>query len=56
MGVLLLEVVFGFYFWIAVLKNIDESGNNLLYFTFGELRADPDDETGYFGHRGLPPI
>ena len=56
MGVLFLEVVFGFHFWIAVLKNLDEAGNNLFYFFLGELRAYPDDEAGYFGYKGLPPI
>jgi hypothetical protein len=52
---LLFEIVFRFNFWIAVFENIDKAGNNLLYFALGELGANPDDEAGYFGHRGLPP-
>jgi hypothetical protein len=56
MGVLLFEIVFWFYFWIAVFENIEKAGNNLLYFVLGELGAYPDDEAGYFGHRGLPPV
>ena len=53
---LLFEVVFWFYFWIAVFENIEKAGNNLLYFVLGELGSYPDDEAGYFGHRGLPPV
>ena len=56
MGVLLFEIVFWFNFWIAVFENIEKAGNNLLYFVLGELGANPDDETRYFGHRGLPPV
>jgi hypothetical protein len=56
MGVLLFEVVFWLNFWIAVFENIEKAGNNLLYFSLGELGAYPDDETGYFGHMGLPPV
>jgi hypothetical protein len=56
MGMLLFEIVFWFYFWIAVFENIEKAGNNLLYFSLGELGAYPDDETGYFGHMGLPPV
>jgi hypothetical protein len=56
MGVLLFEIVFWLYFWIAVFENIEKAGNNLLYFSLGELGAYPDDETGYFGHRVLPPV
>ena len=55
-GVLLFEIVFWFHFWIAVLKDIDKTGNNLLDFALRELRAYPDDEPGYFGHMGLPPL
>ena len=55
MGVFFLEVIFGFHFWIAVLKNIDEAANDLFYFTLRELGAYPDDKTGYLGHMGLPP-
>ena len=55
MGVLLFEIVFWLNFWIAVFENIEKAGNNLLYFVLGELGAYPDDETGYFGHMGLPP-
>ena len=54
-GVLLLEVVFGFYFWITVLENIYKTIDNLLYLTSCELRAYPDDEAGYSVHKGLPP-
>ncbi|RJP55594.1 MAG: hypothetical protein C4549_07995 [Deltaproteobacteria bacterium] len=54
-GVLLFEVIFGFYFWIAVLENIYETIDNLLYLIPCKLRTYPDDETGYFGHNGLPP-
>jgi hypothetical protein len=53
--VLLFEIVFWFHFWVAVFKNIEKAGNNLLYFVLGELGANPDDEAGYFGHWGLPP-
>jgi hypothetical protein len=53
--VLLFEIVFWLNFWIAVFENIEKAGNNLLYFVLGELGAYPDDETGYFGHMGLPP-
>ncbi len=56
MGVLLFEIVFWLYFWITVFENIEKAGNNLLYFVLGELGAYPDDETGYFGHMGLPPV
>jgi len=56
MGMLLFEIVFWFYFWIAVFENIEKAGNNLLYFSLGEFGAYPDDETGYFGHRDLPPV
>jgi hypothetical protein len=52
---LLFEIVFWLNFWIAVFENIEKAGNNLLYFSLGELGAYPDDETGYFGHMGLPP-
>jgi hypothetical protein len=54
--VLLFEIVFGLYFWIAVFEHIEKAGNNLLYFVLGELGANPDDKAGYFGHRGLPPV
>ena len=54
-GVLLLEVVFGFYFWIAVSENIYKTSDNLFYLTSCELRAYPDDEAGYSVHKGLPP-
>jgi hypothetical protein len=53
--VLLFEIIFWLNFWIAVFEDIEKAGNNLLYFVLGELGADPDDETGYFGHMGLPP-
>lgn len=52
---LFLEVVFGFYFRIAVLEDIYKTGDNLLYLISCELRAYPDDEAGYFVHTGLPP-
>lgn len=52
---LLFEIVFGFNFWIAVSEDIEKAGNNLLYFALGELGANPDDEAGDLGHRGLPP-
>jgi len=55
-GVLLFEIVSGFNFWIAVLENIEKAANNLLYFVFGELGANPDDEAGYSRHWGLPPV
>jgi len=54
--VLFFEIIFGFNFWVAVLEDIEKAGNNLLYFVLGELGANPDDETGYFGHGGLPPV
>jgi hypothetical protein len=54
--VLLFEIIFRLNFWIAVFENIEKAGNNLLYFVLGELGAYPDDETGYFGHRDLPPV
>jgi len=54
--VLLFEIIFRLNFWIAVFENIEKAGNNLLYFVLGELGAYPDDETGYFRHRGLPPV
>jgi hypothetical protein len=54
--VLLFEIVFWFNFWIAVFENIEKAGNNLLYFVLGELGANPDNEAGYFGHWGLPPV
>jgi hypothetical protein len=53
---LLFEIVFWFNFWIAVFENIEKAGNNLLYFVLGELGANPDDEAGYFGHMGFPPV
>jgi len=53
--VLLFEIVFWLYFRIAVFEHIEKASNNLLYFPLGELGAYPDDETGYFGHVGLPP-
>ena len=56
MGVLLFEIVFWLNFWIAVFENMEKVGNNLLYFVLGELGAYSDDETGYFGHMGLPPV
>jgi hypothetical protein len=56
MRVLFFEVIFWFDFWITVLEDINETGNDLFYFTLGELRAYPDDETGYFGHKDLPPL
>jgi hypothetical protein len=49
-GVLLFEIVFGLYFWITVFEDLDQAGNNLLYFALGELGANPDDEAGYSGH------
>ena len=55
MRVLLFEIVFWFNFGIAVFEDIEKAGNNLLYFVLGELGANPDDEAGYSGHRGLPP-
>jgi hypothetical protein len=55
-GVLLFESVFWFYLWITVLQDIDKTGDDLLDFGFCKLRAYPDDETGYFGHMGLPPL
>ena len=50
---LLFEIVFWFNFRVSVFENIEKTGNNLLYFVLGELGANPDDEAGYFGHRGL---
>src|SRR4030067_2274389 len=55
MGVLLFEIVFWLYFWIAVLENLEKAGNNLLYFVLGEFGANPNDKAGYSRHRGLPP-
>jgi hypothetical protein len=55
MGVLLFEIVFWFYFWIAVFEDIEKAGNNLLYFVLGELGAYPNDEAGYSRQSGLPP-
>ncbi len=55
-GVFFLEVVSWFNLGIAVLQNLDEAGDNLFYFVLRELRTYPDDETGYFGHRGLSPL
>jgi len=52
--VFLFEIVFGFHFGITVLEDIEKAGNDFLNFVFGELGADPDDETGYFRHGGLP--
>jgi hypothetical protein len=54
--VLLFEIVFWLNFGITVLEDINEAGNDVFYFTLGEFRADPDDETGYLGHKGLPPL
>jgi hypothetical protein len=54
-GVLLFEIVFGLYFWITVFEDLDQAGNNLLYFALGELGANPDDEAGYSRH-GLASI
>jgi len=54
-GVLLLEVISGFYFRIAVLEDIQETIDNLHYLAPCELRAYPDDEAGYSVHKGLPP-
>jgi len=56
MGVLLFKIIFWLNFGIAVFEDIEKAGNNLLYFVLGELGAYPDDETGYFGHMGLPPV
>jgi hypothetical protein len=53
LGILLFEVVFWFHLWIAVGKHFNEAAHNLLNFALRELGADPDDETGYFGHRML---
>ncbi|HQB53737.1 MAG TPA: hypothetical protein PLX62_12640 [Bacteroidales bacterium] len=55
-GVLLFEIVFWFHVWIPVMKDIDKTTHDLLDFTLRELGADPDDEPGYFGHMGLPPL
>jgi len=55
-GVLLFEIVFWFNFWIAVFENIEQAGNNLLYFVLGELEANPDDEANYSRHKKLPPV
>src|SRR5512135_612313 len=55
-GMLLFEVVFWLHFWVAVLEDIDKAAHDLLDFTLRELRAYPDDEAGYFGHTGLPPV
>ena len=38
------------------MKDIDKTTHDLLDFTLRELGADPDDEPGYFGHMGLPPL
>jgi len=54
--VLLFEIIFWLYLWIAVFEDIKKAGNNLLDFILGELGANPDDEAGYFGHGGLPPF
>jgi hypothetical protein len=54
--VLFFEIVFWFNFWIAFFENIEKACNNLLYFVLGEFGANPDNEAGYFGHRGLPPF
>jgi hypothetical protein len=43
-----------FDFRIAVIKNIFKAFDILLYLIFCELGTYPDDETGYFGHMGLP--
>lgn len=53
---LLFEIVFWLYVWVAIFEDIEKAGNNLLDFVLGEFGADPDDETGYFGHMGLPPV
>ena len=50
----LLKVILWFYFRIAVLENIYKAFDDLFYLTFCELGTYPDDETGYFGHMGLP--
>lgn len=54
-GMLFVEVVPGFDFRIAVLKNINEAIDNVFYLAFCELGTYPDDEAGYFLHTGLPP-
>jgi hypothetical protein len=48
--VLLFEIVFGFNIWIAVFEDIEQAGNNLLYFVLGKLGANPDDEAGNSAH------
>lgn len=50
---LLFEIIFWFHLWITVMKDIDKTGDNLLYLAFRKLGAYPDDEPGYFGHGGL---
>jgi hypothetical protein len=54
--VLLFEIIFWLNVWIAVFENIEEAGDNLLDFVLGELGANPDNEAGYFRHRGLASV
>jgi len=49
------KIILWFDFRIAVLEDIYKALDNLLYLTFCELGTYSDDETGYFGHMGLPP-
>jgi hypothetical protein len=51
---LFLEIVPGFCIGIAVLENFNKAFDNLLYLVLGELGTDPNNETGYFSHKGLP--
>jgi hypothetical protein len=53
---LLFEIVFWLHFRIAVVKDIGKAAHDLLDLTLREFRAYPDDEAGYFGHTGLPPL
>jgi hypothetical protein len=49
-AVLLLMLVFGFHFSVAVFEYVTETGNNLLEFTLRECGADPDDQASDPGH------
>jgi hypothetical protein len=50
-----LKAYFGFTSGLRSGMHFNEAAHKLLYFTLRQLKAGPDNETGYFGHRRLHP-
>ena len=50
-----LKSYFGFTFGLKSDIYLNKAAHNLFYLTHRQIKAGPDNKTGYFGHRRLPP-